>query len=720
MAAQTFFSRLKSVKTSRRVAGNRRTTRRFRPRVEVLEAREVPATFTVNTLADENDGINVNNVSLREAIAAANDQAGKDTIQFSVTGTINLTGALPDLSSNIDITGPGANQLTVRRDTGGDYAIFTVGGGATVGISGLTVSGGSATYGGGISNSGTLVLAESAVRGNSGVFGGGIINSGTMTMTNSTISGNSAATQGGGMFNLGMTTVTGSTFSGNSGGNCGGGILNGTNLDDFATLTVINSTFSGNSAGVGGGLFNSYQDTMRVTNCTLTGNSGGGIANNGMLTITGSTVTGNSSGGIENGMGTLTITGSTVSGNLADVGAGISSNGTLTVANTTVSGNSATFYGGGIFNTGTLTVASTTVSGNSAALGGGLFNEGTMTVANITVTDNSAANQGGGVFNYDGFGTTAMTNTIAAGNSAPTDPNISGMIDAGNSFNNLIGTGNAGGLTTGPNGNIISVDVALVLNPTLADNGGPTKTYALIPGSPAINAGSNAHVPAGVTTDQRGFVRVAGPAVDIGAFELQQNQAPALSLPGAQATFEDVAVTVGGISFGEPDGSTKTVTLRANHGTLTLPSTNDLMISGNGKRAVSLSGSIANLNAALASLVYRGALNFGGVDSLLVTVSDGSLSTSGRVGITVKSSFRQAADLRAQVTALRTAGVLTAKQAYSLNINLFLTGDIGDTGKVKTFLNRVEAFLQSSTLTQAQADSLLGPGNMLLVSVKKR
>jgi len=606
MAARTFFSWLKGSKTSRPVARNHKPMRRFVPRVEALEAREVPALFTVNTLVDENNGIGTGGVSLREAIAAANSQAGDDTIQFSVAGTIDLTGALPDLTSNINITGPGADQLTVRRDTGGDYAVFSVGGGATVGISGLTITNGSAINGGGIANGGTLVLTDSTVTGNTAWFGGGFINNGTMTVTNSTVSGNSAirpgggVAQGGGIFNAGTLTVTGSTFSGNSATDVGGGIMNG---NDFTagTLTVINSTFSGNS-GRGAGIYNGSQDVLTVINSTITNNSG----------------------------------------------------------------------------------------------------------------------QGGGLYNASGV-LPVLNNTIVAGNTGPSgSENISGLVDVANSFNNLIGTGNTGGLTTGSNGNIIGVDVALVLNLTLANNGGPTKTHALIPGSPAINAGSDSCVPTGITTDQHGFVRISGAAVDIGAFEFSQNQAPALSLPGAQATFEDVAVTINGISFGEPDGSTKSVTLRVGHGKLTLANTDGVTISGNGKAVVKLSGSIADLNAALVGLVYRGALNFGGIDSLQVTVSDGSLTTSGRVSITVKSSFRQAADLRAQVTALRTAGVLTAQQAYSLNVNLFLSGTSFDIGKVKTFLNRVQAFLQSSILTQAQADSLLGPGNTLLSSVKKR
>jgi CSLREA domain-containing protein len=78
-----------------------------------------PALLTVNTPADTVDA-NSAVTSLREAISQANSQAGDDTIGFSVTGTINLTGALPELSSNLD------GQLTVRRDSGGEYSIFTV------------------------------------------------------------------------------------------------------------------------------------------------------------------------------------------------------------------------------------------------------------------------------------------------------------------------------------------------------------------------------------------------------------------------------------------------------------------------------------------------------------------------------------------------------------------------------------------------------------------
>src|SRR5262245_24028820 len=96
--------------------------RAFRPRLEPLEDRLAPATFTVTHLGDAGSG------SLRQAILDANDRDGDDVIDFapSVTGTINLLGELPELNSNIDLRGPGADRLTVRRSTGDAYRIFTI------------------------------------------------------------------------------------------------------------------------------------------------------------------------------------------------------------------------------------------------------------------------------------------------------------------------------------------------------------------------------------------------------------------------------------------------------------------------------------------------------------------------------------------------------------------------------------------------------------------
>ena len=139
--------------------------------LEVLEDRTLLATFTVNTLAD-----NPSAGSLRWAITQANNVPGDDIINFSVTGMINLTGALPNLDSNIDIQGPGAGSLTVQRYTGGDYGIFAVLSGRTVTLSGLTIANGRppGTNGGGIHNLGTLTVSNCTLSGNFANFGGGI------------------------------------------------------------------------------------------------------------------------------------------------------------------------------------------------------------------------------------------------------------------------------------------------------------------------------------------------------------------------------------------------------------------------------------------------------------------------------------------------------------------------------------------------------------------
>src|SRR5262249_12835923 len=148
-----------------------------------------------------------------------------------------------------------------------------------------------------------------------------------------------------------------------------------------------------------------------------------------------------------------------------------------------------------------------------------------------TIAANTANSQltnatGGGLYSIDA-GVTVLNNTIVAGNSKvggnPIIPvgipnDIDAVLDAASS-NNLVGdAGSSGGLVNGPNGNIVGVDVRTVLAP-LADTGGPTLTFALLPGSPAIHAGNTSKVPDGVTTDQRGlpFARITNGHADIGA-----------------------------------------------------------------------------------------------------------------------------------------------------------------------------------------------------------
>jgi hypothetical protein len=536
---------------SRRRPSRRRPARqrpRARPSLEALEDRALLSTFVVDRLTDTGAGEGLAG-DLRYCLGQANANPGDDAITFSVSGTINLAGALPSLSSNIDLQGPRATSLTVRRDTGGSYRIFTVDSGATAVLSGLTITNGSVSdRGGGIYNSGTLTLNNATVSGNSAGFGGsfgggtytaggGIYNSGTLTLNNATVSDNAAETYAYG----------GQAF--------GGGIYNSYN----STLTLNNSIVSGNTAisyngdssayTIGGGIYSF--GTLTLTNSTVSGNYstvGGGIGNDGTLTLTNSTVSGNSAsyygyvGGIYNS-GTLTLNNATVSGNSAGNGGGIRNyEGTVTLNNTTISGNSTT-GGGGIFNyAGTVTLNNATVSGNSVGLyygglGGGISNGygGTLTLNNATVSGNSAT-YGGGI--YDG-GTLTARNTILAGNTATTGPDLWGSL--GSLGHNLIGN------TSGGSG-FHATDL-LNVNPLLGplqDNGSPTFTHALLAGSPALNAGDPAQL--GVA-DQRGVLRRGG--VNIGAYQASAS-AFVVTVPGTVASGTPFDVTVQAVDvFGQ-------------------------------------------------------------------------------------------------------------------------------------------------------------------------
>ncbi len=229
-------------------------------------------------------------------------------------------------------------------------------------------------------------------------------------------------------------------------------------------------TVSGNNSTTVGTIFTINSGTVSISGLTIANgnsnavNAGGGILNDGTLTVNNCTIAGNS------GIG---------SGN---EGGGITNFGTLTVSSSTFSGNSGS-QGGGIFNgqTNALTVVNSTFSGNSVTTkGGGIYNYpgGTLTVTNSTISANSAGEDGGGV-ETNGT-TTTITNSIVAGNTAAADDDVDGTYTDGGG--NLVGTA---GINLAP----------------LANYGGPTQTMLPLPNSPAICAGTaNA-----LTTDQRGF-----------------------------------------------------------------------------------------------------------------------------------------------------------------------------------------------------------------------
>ena len=499
-----------------------------------------------------------------------------DAAVFASPETINLTGYQLELSNPMgtaSIVGPAAG-LTIAG--GGRSRVFQVDGGVTANFSGLTVTGGAtdgnggglnvqggsisltdcniidnsaSNNGGGLYNSyGTLSLTDCNVNGNSSSLnGGGLFNSsGTVTLTNCSISGNSVASSavsfGGGVYNRGNITLSHCTITGNSATptdlyslGAGGGLYNA------GTAGLIGCVVSGNCSGQGSGLYNGfYATSLTLSECTISGNSAsvgnsraGGLINFTIVTLTNCTISGNTAlykgGGIIS-YGSATLTNCTISDNsvagspLGSYGGGLLLTGTSTLTNCTVSGNSASTNGGGIYSffSAETILNDCTVSGNSSGgNGGGLFNKtfnGSFpvkaTLNNCTISGNAAGNKGGGIYDDPGV-TNTLTNTIVALNTGAAGADDIAGANVVTGTNNLIGVGGSGGLANGISGNIVGV-----VNPglaPLANYGGPTETIALLPGSPAIDAGmSGTTIP---NTDQRGEGRVG--AIDIGAFESQ-------------------------------------------------------------------------------------------------------------------------------------------------------------------------------------------------------
>jgi hypothetical protein len=224
--------------------------------------------------------------------------------------------------------------------------------------------------------------------------------------------------------------------------------------------------------------------------------------------------------------GELTITSSTLSGNSVASGPGSSgmggavnvASGQLTITNSTLSGNSVASYNysmGGAVNvaSGELTITNSTLSGNSVAVAGGAGSYPYAVGRDVSIDSN-------------GFPATADINNSILGqtDSSVSDFNAFGNVTSSGGNNLIRNPGDFGGSSS---------QADPMLDPAgLKDNGGPTPTIALLPGSPAIDAGDAALVPAGVTTDQRGagFARISGGRVDIGAFEFQQNPPPSVSV----------------------------------------------------------------------------------------------------------------------------------------------------------------------------------------------
>jgi hypothetical protein len=269
------------------------------------------------------------------------------------------------------------------------------------------------------------------------------------------------------------------------------------------------------------------------------------------LTIRDGLEVGSAGGGGIRSSGDLVIRNSTIEHNWTELwGGGIRQfGGSLTIVNSTIANNGInpdggeiTFAGGGIhMQQAAVTLVNSTVSGNSgSSSGGGVYNHhGTLHLIHSTVAANGAGT-GGGITNFGAFDAPAIAtllNSIVANNSASAlasgpdirhvsadTPDRHQYVELGASHS-LIGTSASNDLPAGGT-NFVDVDARFVLDgfgrPLLADNGGPTRTHALLGDSPAIDKASYAACVADPVNgmDQRGVTRPQGAGCDMGALEL--------------------------------------------------------------------------------------------------------------------------------------------------------------------------------------------------------
>jgi predicted outer membrane repeat protein len=415
------------------------------------------------------------------AFAAAFNTAGTKQIVFdcgAVPVTIPITSTRTISSAAFTtLLIDGGGKVTLQRQGSGNH--FTVTGGALT-LKRITLSNGISTCGGAINvSAGAQLILDDArfIANQSSQQGGAVCNNGTTTATNSLFSDNVAGSHGGAIGNYSTLSVTNSKFLNNRSN------INGGAIDSVGSLTVAGSTFAGNAAGFRGGGINAFVGAL--------------------LNISTSSFLTNSAG---------------------LYGGGVSSDGvTTSIASSTFSANSSNNHGGGIEMSGdkSLTLTNTTLTDNTAVTeGGGLYwtasgPPGPLTIVNSTIADNVAGTTGGSIYTGNtGGNNTAITvkNSIVSGGSPG---NCSGTVQS-SGFNlesaNTCGFGGAGDK---PN-------VAANLGPLLK-NAGNTMTRLPLPGSQAIDGGTNTGCPA---TDQQGLARPGdgdgnGSSIcDIGAVEL--------------------------------------------------------------------------------------------------------------------------------------------------------------------------------------------------------
>ena len=530
------------------------------------------ATFVVDSTLDAVDAVPGDGVcataggacTLRAAVQEANALSGghvitlpAGTYALTIPGRGELSAATGDLNVTSTLTIHGDSTATTIIDANSLDRVFrAVSPGTALTLIDLTIRNGNPgnSHGGGIYVSGVdLTLARvvvtacsSGALGSTTIGGGGIFALGpsTVALMDATITQNTVtvggANSGGGVYLSTATTatITRTTISSNSASFGGGIYVFGAGSP--STLTLTDTTVAQNQATSGGGVYLSVLTTASMTRATLSGNSasgpGGGIAvfstasAPSTLAVTDTAITQNNTtgagGGLSiNGVTTATINRSTISGNSA--GLGFSSGGGIdiagagpstTISSTAIFGNSAAIGGGIGLSAGTVTVSNTTISGNTATSPGGAISTGgnagsDMTLVNVTIASNSSGSDG--AVRSVSPGQLQLRNTIIANSTGAAPANCSFAGTVTNLGNNLEFPGTACGF------DMASDRRADPLLRVLAANGGTTRTHALGPGSPAIDAGGDATCAAAPVAgvDQRGSSRPTGAHCDIGAYE---------------------------------------------------------------------------------------------------------------------------------------------------------------------------------------------------------
>ena len=424
----------------------------------------------------------------------------------NTTGDLNVTRA-----ARLTITGAGAGPTVIDATGIGDRAL-SIAPGAHVTLSRFTITGGRAPDGSaGASGTASLSCGAGGAGGpgSAGDNGGGIANSGTLVLSTVVVTGNTGG--GGGRGGAGASACGG----GNGGqGGSGGGIFN------TGRLTLTGSTVRANTAGTGGtgGTGGSSVATGGPGGGGGVGGAGGGIYNQGELSVTTSFISSDRAGaggaGGPGGAGTSGRGPSGAGGPGASGGGLLSSSGALRVVNTTLFGN----------------LAGAGATGGVGGSGGAVqVRSGTGTLVNATIAHNEVGPGGAGGGSGSGAGLSVLSsarleNTIVASNvgSGCAGSTRSAIVNGGHDLSYGDQT------CPGPSG-----------NPKLGsprDNGGPTETLALTRGSAAINGvpKAGADCPA---TDQRAVRRPEGRACDIGAFEFA---VPHITIirPGNRASYE--------------------------------------------------------------------------------------------------------------------------------------------------------------------------------------